>query len=287
MNHLSIREQAVAELSSLAPKNHVKGFLHTKEAARNTPREFECETHGVFKTKFSEIGSGKIMINATCSKCIDEHEDLINKKESELMRKQNDAKKQKEAEERAGKLKSRGVGKRYLDNSFENFKVDTPGKKNALLRARDVCERITSKDNPTNLIMVGGVGTGKTHLANSMIIYLTDNGYSCGRINLIDMVRALKATWNKDSELTEACVLATYSECDLLIVDEVGVQFNSDTEKMFIFDVINSRYEEELPTVIISNLDVSGVKEIIGERCVDRLREDGGKVVAFDWGSYR
>ena len=56
---------------------------------------------------------------------------------------------------------------------------------------------------------------------------------------------------------------------------------------MFVFDVINGRYEEELPTVIISNLDVAGVKEIIGDRCIDRLRQDGGKVIAFDWESQR
>lgn len=287
MSYLSTREQATSELSHLAPKNHVKGFLHTKDEAKNTPREFECEKHGMFKTKFSEMCNGKIMINATCSKCIDEHDELVIKKEGEIIEKQKEAKKRIEAEERVDKLKSRGVGKRYLSNSFDNFKADTPEKQNALLKTRGLCQCITNKECAPNLIMVGGVGTGKTHLANAMVIDLTDNGYSCGRINLIDMVRALKSTWNKDSELTEACVLATYSECDLLIIDEVGVQFNSDTEKMFVFDVINSRYEEELPTVIISNLDIAGVKDIIGERCVDRLREDGGKVVAFNWGSHR
>lgn len=287
MRYLSTKEQATAELSNLAPKNHVKGFLHTKEKARGTPREFECEKHGAFKTKFSEMLNGKIMINATCSKCVDEHDELISKKEAEITEKAKKIAIQKESEMRINKLKSRGVGKRYIGNSFGNFNADTPEKQNALLKTKELCRCIIKKETASNLIMTGGVGTGKTHLANSMVIDLTDNNKDCGRVNLIDMVRRLKDTWNKNSEESEKEVLEIYSSCDLLIIDEVGVQFNSDTEKMFVFDVINSRYEEELPTVIVSNLDINGVKEIIGERCIDRLREDGGKVIAFNWNSYR
>jgi DNA replication protein DnaC len=42
-----------------------------------------------------------------------------------------------------------------------------------------------------------------------------------------------------------------------------------------------------LPTVLVSNLDVEGVKQCIGDRVYDRLRDDGGKVIAFTWGSMR
>jgi len=251
------------------------------------PREFECEKHGVFKTKFSEMINGKIMANGTCNKCIEDFDILIAEKEKEIMSRNEEAKTKKSEEARIEKLKRRGVGKRYLQNSFDNFNADTPSKQNALLKVRELCRCISNKEQAPNLIMVGGVGTGKTHLANAAIIELTDSGKECGRINLIDMIRRLKSTWSKDTKESEAEVLELYSECDLLIIDEVGIQFNSDTEKMFIFDVINARYEEELPTVIISNLDVAGVKEIIGDRCVDRLRQDGGKVIAFDWESSR
>ena len=148
-------------------------------------------------------------------------------------------------------------------------------------------DSIINNNNAPNLIMVGGVGTGKTHLANSMVVELTDNGKVCVRANMIDIIRRLKSTWSKDSEETEEDVIDLFVGVDLLIIDEVGIQFNSDTEKMFMFAIINGRYDDCLPTVIISNLDVDGVKEIIGDRCIDRLREDGGKVVAFNWKSNR
>lgn len=287
MNHQSINEQARSELSHLAPKNNVKGFLYSECEAKKIPKEFNCEKHGAFKTKFSKSFSNKVMINATCAECVEAFDKLVANKEAEII-KRNEELKSKQAEEaRIEKLKKRGVGKRYLRNSFAEFKADTPSKQNALLKTKELCRCVMSGEIAPNLIMVGGVGTGKTHLANAAVIELTDSGKFCGRVNLIDMVRSIKSTWSKDSEQSEEEVIDSYISCDLLIIDEVGVQFNSDTEKMFIFDVINGRYEEELPTVIISNLDIDEVKGIIGKRCVDRLRQDGGKVVAFDWESQR
>ena len=74
---------------------------------------------------------------------------------------------------------------------------------------------------------------------------------------------------------------------DLLVIDEVGAQFGSDTEKLFIFDIIDGRYQDMKPTILISNLDIAGIKDVIGERCVDRLREGGGSMIAFNWESSR
>jgi DNA replication protein DnaC len=74
---------------------------------------------------------------------------------------------------------------------------------------------------------------------------------------------------------------------DLLILDEVGVQFGSDTEKLLLFDVLNERYEQRKPTLLLSNLALDGVKAFLGERIYDRLREDGAEAVVFDWDSWR
>ena len=40
-------------------------------------------------------------------------------------------------------------------------------------------------------------------------------------------------------------------------------------------------------TFLASNLDVNGITENIGSRCMNRLKEDGGKVIAFDFESQR
>ena len=74
---------------------------------------------------------------------------------------------------------------------------------------------------------------------------------------------------------------------DLLIIDEIGVQFGSEFEKNLIFDILNERYENRRPTLLLSNLTVPEVRAFLGERIYDRLKEDGGRCVSFDWQSHR
>ena len=42
-----------------------------------------------------------------------------------------------------------------------------------------------------------------------------------------------------------------------------------------------------LPTILLSNLPVEEVTGYLGERVVDRIREDGGRIVRFTWESHR
>jgi DNA replication protein DnaC len=54
-----------------------------------------------------------------------------------------------------------------------------------------------------------------------------------------------------------------------------------------MFDILNERYEKRHPSLLLSNLTPGEVKTFLGERVYDRLREDGGQCVPFDWESYR
>lgn len=281
-------ELARQQLKEFEPVAKEWGYSKTQSEIDSLPTMYHCEKHGDYKPRIGNSPfPGKQSFNSLCVKCVTAFDILLNEREAEITEERRLKAVAVKSEKRIELLKRRGVGKRYLTNSFDNYVIETPEQQNALDKTRELCHSIITNNKPSNLIMVGGVGTGKTHLANSAIIELTDNGHWCARVNMIDMIRKLKSTWSKDSEETEEEILDNLINMELLVIDEVGIQFNSDTEKMFIFDVINGRYDECLPTVIISNLDIGGVKEIMGERCIDRLREDGGKVVAFNWGSHR
>lgn len=51
--------------------------------------------------------------------------------------------------------------------------------------------------------------------------------------------------------------------------------------------MLNERYEKRRPTLMLSNLGLDDVRAFLGDRIFDRLREDGGESIVFDWESYR
>jgi DNA replication protein DnaC len=101
------------------------------------------------------------------------------------------------------------------------------------------------------------------------------------------MIRSVKDSWRKGSEKSEEDVIRSFSEPDLLVVDEVGVQFGSDTEKLYLTEIINNRYERKMPTVLISNLNFEELEKSLGTRIIDRFFEGKSAILKFTWESYR
>lgn len=136
------------------------------------------------------------------------------------------------------------------------------------------------------LIMTGGVGTGKTHLACAIANKVVQD-HSVFYTTAIKLSRMVKDTYSRDSKETESEVISRLVHKELLIIDEVGMQFGSDAEKMILFEVINGRYENMRPTILSANMTLPELKNFVGDRVIDRMRENGGKVLVFDWGSRR
>lgn len=240
-----------------------------------------CEKHGVYEYRYMHMRfKDKYMVSDYCAKCVDEQA-----AERKLKEEKEKTAKDIEYEKRRREFArtDSGISKRNLYKTFDDYICTNEGQS----KAKNDCERFV-KEFPCekSMIMVGGVGTGKTLLASAMLDSLVDNNH-CKIIKVIDLIRHLKTTWSKDSEYTEEDIIKHFVKLDLLILDEVGSQFGSDTEKLFIFDIIDGRYQDMKQTVLISNLDINGIKDVIGERCVDRLREGGGSMIAFDWKSSR
>lgn len=254
--------------------------MKTIERKPETPEVINCEKHGNYEVKYNQVSDNKCWVFDTCTKCVTEN-NAKEKAEQEEKAKQLAIDNEKRRRENA--RVNAGISKRNLYKTFDDYICKNDGQQ----KAKNDCQRFI-KDFPSekSMIMVGGVGTGKTLLASAMLDALVDN-YRCELIKTIDIVRELKATWSKDNENTEEHLIKYYRGLDLLILDEVGSQFGSDTEKLFIFDIIDGRYQDMKQTILISNLDIAGITDIIGERCVDRLREGGGSMIAFDWESSR
>ncbi|PWB21339.1 ATP-binding protein [Comamonas sp. JNW] len=236
-----------------------------------------CPTHGDYEAKHI-IRS----IWTRCPTCKQEAED------SERRQREEAAAASRRASWIAA-LGRAGIPERFHDRTLENFIAENSGQREALDFALNYTANVaeTLKSGRCALF-TGKPGTGKTHLAigigrkvmqlpNADVLFIT----------VMRAIRSIKDTWAKGSEQSESQAIEALVAPDLLILDEVGVQYGSDFEKNMLFDVLNDRYEKRRPTFFLSNLTKDEVAAYLGERVMDRLREDGGAVIPFAWNSYR
>lgn len=242
-------------------------------SVKAAPREEICETHGAFESVN--------FIGRIWSKCPGCSADAAAKEKAEQEAHEHSARKAA-WELRLGES---CIPERFTDRTLNKFVAITPEQAHALAYADGFDEVIKTG---RSALFVGKVGTGKTHLAVGIALRLMRrDGRPVLFTTVMRAVRSVKDTWIRGADKTEAQAVAALVFPDLLILDKVGVQFGRDTEKLILFDVLNERYEKRRPTLLLSNFGVDEVQAYLGERIFDRLREDGGEAVVFDWDCHR
>lgn len=244
---------------------------------QNQVRTAVCERHGEFESRHV---IGKIW--SCCPHCTAESF------AAEKLQQEDRAKEERirSWERRMGQA---GIPERFRDRTLKSFIASTDAQQYAI----SVCAKYAKEFDQTMktgkcILMCGKRGTGKTHLAVGIGLEVMDRfGVAVLFTTVMRAARRVKETYGKNSELTESQAIAELTFPDLLILDEVGVQFGSEAEKLILFDILNERYEKRKPTIFMSNLEKDGVTAYLGERIYDRLREDGCEYIAFTWESHR
>ena len=198
------------------------------------------------------------------------------------------AKDQQRDEERKQRrmLASSGIEPRFMETAFDDFKPPTTKARDVLAFCRDYAANFDPSTSGS-ILMLGGCGTGKNMLSSIIGQEIISAGYTSLHTTAMKLVRRIKESWARDSGETEQGAINSFVTPDLLVVDEIGVQFGSATEQLFINEVINERYGLKRPTILISNLNLKQIEEVIGVRAVDRFFEKPSRMLVFDWPSYR
>lgn len=134
--------------------------------------------------------------------------------------------------------------------------------------------------------LVGGRGPGKTQMAFELMKECTAQLKSAYFLTATEFFVEVKDTYHRDTTKTEKDVLARFKQYRLLVIDEVGKRGQSEWENNLLFEVINSRYNAMLDTVIMDNNEMEAFKKLIGPSLVSRLGETGS-IIVCDWPSYR
>lgn len=161
------------------------------------------------------------------------------------------------------KMAESNLGKRFQNRTFDNF--DKNRQQKAYTVCREYAERAGGGDG---LILIGGVGTGKTHLAVSIAHYAIEHGIVTKFGNVTDIFHSLRDAFTTDED-----ILSEVQTVQLLILDDLGKENLTEWVKETIYSIINYRYEHMLSTVITTNLTMQELQNRLGSATVSRIME--------------
>lgn len=188
--------------------------------------------------------------------------------------------------------KNAGLGKRWSGKTFANFSP-----RSGQLKAYNVICGWAAAYDPQNttggLLLCGTVGSGKTHLAaavaNAVISGLriddreAEEVGKCGKyekdttpvifVSTVDLLSRLRSNFDKKSADRDSDLMERVKSVPLLILDDFGAEKGSDWVSERLFEIIDHRYSEVLPTVLTTNATPEELKKQVGDRTFDRIKE--------------
>lgn len=169
--------------------------------------------------------------------------------------------------EKAEKLREESnLGIRFKRRTFGTFD------KSADERAFDRCFEYSNTYNDSErncLLIVGGYGSGKTHLAASIANRLMDDGVPVLFDTFGGHLNKLKLEFNGGRSV----YLEQMKTIDMLVLDDIGKEKQTEWSQSIMFDVINYRYEHLLPIIMTTNLTNEALSEYVGGAVWSRLCE--------------
>ena len=122
-------------------------------------------------------------------------------------------------------------------------------------------------ENPNGwLVLVGPNGSGKTHLAAAVANHCIKSDLVVFFIHVPDLLDHLRATYSPTSELTYSDLYMQVVEAPLLILDGLGAHSSTPWAEEKLQQVINHRFNSELPTVVTTASDLNDLDPYIRSR---------------------
>lgn len=122
-------------------------------------------------------------------------------------------------------------------------------------------------------LLTGPVGVGKTHLAVAAALEREKIGDTIFFATVSDLLDQLRSAYAPDNPTLPDHLLDQVKTTDLLVLDDFGAERSTPFAEDKLFQIINYRYEERLPTIITTSLgfgDIEASRPRIASRLLDR-----------------
>lgn len=200
-----------------------------------------------------------LKINYSCSKCSDTGYigiDICECLKKELIK---------------ANFASSGISELMKDQTFENFSTEYySDRQNAdfiLNKMKDFADNFSGKEDGSYLF-IGGTGLGKTHLSSAVASAVIERGFSVIYDSAVNIVSAFEDIKFRNSNPERGNAMHC---CDLLIIDDLGAEMQTQFSLQVIYSLINSRLSKKLSTIINTNLTQNELRDIYNERITSRL----------------
>lgn len=173
---------------------------------------------------------------------------------------------------RTQRMAGANIPKRYASCTLDSFRDASPVLRNAKKRVQEFVDLWPNAPEGKGLLLMGGCGAGKTHLAVAALNEVVNSGKP-GRVlftNFQDLIQEIQASFDSDQTPGKAEIMRPLLEADLLVLDELGSQKPTQFVMDILYYVINTRYNEERTTIFTTNY-LDHPAEAKQERLEDRI----------------
>ena len=155
------------------------------------------------------------------------------------------------------RYKNSGIPPAFGKKNFNNFIADSEILHKLKTTAIEYAENF--EPNGPSLYMCGSSGVGKTHLSIAICNALIEKGVNVYYMIYREAINRLKQLFYKDEYAAE---LEPYKKVELLYIDDLFKGSVTDQEKNIMYEIVNYRYNNQLPMIISTELAVGGIRAL-------------------------
>lgn len=177
--------------------------------------------------------------------------------------------------EKVNGLQIARIPARYSQCDFKNYNPQNASQRRAVW----MCDTLSSEFHPgyegEGILLMGGCGVGKTHLAVSILKELLNKGISCLFYEFGALLKEIQDSYTPKTQSSELGVLSPVLNSEVLVLDELGGSKPTDWVRDTMAHIINTRYNDRKLTIFTTNYTDerrSEREETLEDRIGARLR---------------